>query len=203
MFNAMSHGLFKASATVLLIFLTCTAMSCGTSLKLRHDDERFSESPLPWENLMEDGTNAFEPSPEFPMEPSFPPEAIAKLAPHLGGNHELAEIALRRSVRNPVVLDGGVYGKVGTATFYAVPRSRIATYDRLYWSMMKVLSEKYGCFVKNKVVEGSTLRFYCRDKRSVVLWRAQNEQFLQFYGRQYDKLGRELIVDKHKVVARR
>lgn len=188
---------------LLLAWTTVTTMGCGSTLKLHRNDDQLSESPVAWTHLLEDGATAYEPSPEYPIEPTVPPEAIAKLAPRLGGNHLLAELALRRSVTNPVPLDLGVYGKVGTATFFAAPVKRIPDYDRLYWTMMKVLSEKYGCFVKTKLVTGSTLKFTCRDKRTVVLWRSKQEQFLQFYGRQYDAQGRELIVSKHKVIARR
>jgi hypothetical protein len=186
--------------------LGCFALlitSCGSALKLHSTEVPLSENPVGWDQIVEERGMTLEPSPEYPLETEVPPEDIARMAPRLGGNHVLAEIALRRSIRNPVLLDQGVYGKVGSATFFAAPIKKVPTYDRLYWSMMKVLSERYGCFIIRKETLGNKVRFRCRDKRTVVMWRGKQEQFLQFYARQYDDQGRELIVSGHKVMARR
>ena len=195
-------NLFPPFSGLLTACFTCL-LGCGASLKLRHYEDRLSESPIAWDHLINSSTQVFEPSPEYPIEPGFPLEDLARLAPRLGGNHLLAEIALRRSIRNPVLLDQGVYGKMGSATFFAAPLRRIPSYDRLYWVMMKVLSEKYGCFVTAKTVLGNSISFTCRDQRKVVMTRGKQDPFIHFYARQYDSDGAELVVINHKVIARK
>lgn len=194
------HKLKVLSFLLVAAWLGC---ACGSAMKLRHSENIFAGSPVAWDQVVTEKPVVFQPSPDYPVEAEVDPEELAIMASRLGGNHSLAEIAIRRAIRNPVLLDRGVYGKVGTATYFATTTDKIPTFDRLYWAMVKVLSEKYGCFMKTKSTQGSAVRFGCRDGRSVVMWRAKNDRYMQFYGRQYDRNGQELIVEKHQVIARR
>lgn len=105
-------------------------------------------------------------------------------------------------VENPEILDLGVYGKVGNATVFVAKQSTISNYDRLYWPLVQVLSKKYGCFIKNKRTRGNTQRFECADRRVIVVQRSIGGGFAKFSGRQFDLLGRELVV-KRRVAAYR
>ena len=187
---------------LLLPLLLVALYSCGSAVKLKHSEEIFASSPVGWDQVTTDKPVLFQPSADYPVEAEVDPEAIAIMASRLGGDHALAEIAIRQAIRNPVLLDRGVYGKVGTDTYFATTTDRIPNFDRLYWAMVKVLSEKYGCFMKNKSTSGNSIRFGCRDGRHVVMWRARNDRYMQFYGRQFDRDFRELHVEKHKIIAR-
>jgi hypothetical protein len=57
------------------------------------------------------------------------------------------------------VLDLGVYGKIGPNSIFVAERSAIPNYDRLYWVMVRILSEKYGCFIRRKVDRGDFVSF--------------------------------------------
>jgi hypothetical protein len=66
--------------------------------------------------------------------------------------------------------------------------------------MVKVLSEKYGCFMVSKQNGPEKTWVKCRDKRQIVFWKSKGQGFVQFYSRQYDKDGYEIVVQKKKVV---
>jgi hypothetical protein len=137
----------------------------------------------------------------------FSPENVSRLRleslpPEILGDPDRACLATGFSLERPQFLDVGVYGKIGTATAFVARRSKIADYDRLYWVMVRVLSEKYGCFIRKKTNLGQTVRFECRDQRVVVLDRDISGGFAKFSGRQFDQMGREIIV-KPRPVARR
>jgi hypothetical protein len=90
--------------------------------------------------------------------------------------------------------EGGAYGKVGSTTMFIADKRVIPDFDRLYWVMVKVLSEKYGCFMKRKHAEEKTVTVNCRDKRTIVFKRHEGSDWIQFYGKQFDIAGNELIV---------
>jgi hypothetical protein len=101
-------------------------------------------------------------------------------------------------MENPSLYEGGVYGKKGHVPVFAASLANIPNYDRLYWVMVKVLSEKYGCFIKRKQSTATQVAVECRDTRRVVFHRNRGDGWIQFYGRQYDKHGRELAVRSHQ-----
>lgn len=97
-------------------------------------------------------------------------------------------------IENVKSYEGGAYGKIGNSTVFIAEKNTIPDFDRLYWVMVKVLSEKYGCFMKKKYSEEKTVVVHCRDRRRIVFRRHQGSDWIQFYGRQYDLAGNELIV---------
>ncbi len=113
-----------------------------------------------------------------------------------------ASLAAGFALERPQFMDIGVYGKIGTSTAFVARRSKIQDYDRLYWVMVRVLSEKYGCFIHKKTNLGQTVRFECRDKRTIVLDRDISGGFAKFAGRQFDQMGREIIM-RYRPVAHR
>jgi hypothetical protein len=129
-------------------------------------------------------------------------DKLAMLPPDVRSAPELASIAVGYDLARPILYDLGVYGKVGNSTVFVTTRDRIADWDRLYWVMVRVLSEKYGCFITRRESRNNESRFTCRDGRSVVLKRQILDRMIYFYGRQYDREGRELIVQNRKVIAR-
>lgn len=122
---------------------------------------------------------------------------------YLQGNGRVERVIHDHIVREPVVYERGVYGKVGSATYYVSTLRQIPDWDRLYWVMIKVLSEKYGCFATGKDQIGHTQTFQCRDGRRIVFWRYKGNDWIQFHARQYDEWGNELIVDDGRLIERR
>lgn len=119
-------------------------------------------------------------------------------------NKSLVQLAeeIGPQFKNPKPFDLGLYGKVGTASFYISTPQNIPTTDRLYWVMVRVLSEKYGCFMVDKDTSGDHTSFTCRDGRRIGFTRFLNPDFVAFVSRQYDKAGYELVVNNRKIIQR-
>lgn len=113
----------------------------------------------------------------------------------------LDQLAAGFQMEKPVRYEGGVYGKKGHIPVFAARLADIPDYDRLYWVMVKVLSEKYGCFMKRKASTHSQVMVECRDKRRVVFHRNRGDGWIQFYGRQYNQEGKEVLIKDHRAIA--
>lgn len=94
-------------------------------------------------------------------------------------------------------LDLGFYGKLGSNSIFVADRSAIPDYDRLYWAMVRILSEKYGCFIRRKIDRGTSVSFQCRDRRTVTMARKISGRFSMLHVRQYDRSGR-IIESRNK-----
>ena len=108
--------------------------------------------------------------------------------------------ALPAALSQPEAYEGGVFGYMGSAKGYVADRKVIPDYNRLYWVMVKVLSEKYNCFIAAKQNRGDETWIQCRDKRQVVFWRDLNAKYIQFQARQFDREGYETAVRHHEIV---
>jgi hypothetical protein len=95
-------------------------------------------------------------------------------------------------------VDVGFLGKMGRSVVFAAEKRLIPDYDRLYWVMIRVLSEKYGCFVRRKIDRGDLVAFKCRDQRIVTFRRKMTRDHAVFKARQYGADGREIAVVKKK-----
>lgn len=115
-------------------------------------------------------------------------------------NSELSELVLNRSLSRPRLYEGGVLGRVGNAKMFVALRERIPNYNRLYWVMIKTLSEKYGCFMTGRVRKDNLDLISCRDSRKIGLWRSQGKNWIQFSARQFDNDGYEIAVRRRKIV---
>ena len=85
--------------------------------------------------------------------------------------------------------DGGRYSKVGSAAVYVASTKNIPNFDRLNWVIVRMLSEKYGCFLRSKVNIGNETRYGCRDERTIVFRRYKNRNWMVFHARQFDEIG--------------
>ena len=149
---------------------------------------------LDWGDLMHGRSVAVALRPETPIEFEVLPERTKKLALELRADPDLARFAVRRSLEKPAEFDQGVYGKLGTSTVYMAPIHRVRSSDRLYWTMVRVLSEKYGCFIVEKNRDAERFQFRCRDGRMVVMQRKIDSRVAHFWGRQYNANGDEVKV---------
>lgn len=91
-------------------------------------------------------------------------------------------------------VDVGFAGKMGHSVVFAAEKRLIPDYDRLYWVMIRVLSEKYGCFIRKKIDRGELVAFKCRDQRIVTFRRRLTEHYAVFKARQYRSDGREIVI---------
>ncbi len=128
---------------------------------------------------------------------------LTKLHPRIRGDAVLSRLVLTRGLEEPVPFDQGAVGKADDALFFVADAAKVPSTERLYWTMVKALSERYGCFMRQKVRKADVFQFRCRDGRRVVFWRRYSRDSAEFYARQFDAQGRELIVDDHKIVMRR
>lgn len=122
----------------------------------------------------------------------------SKEVPTKKADPTLEQLAAGFQMEKPARYEGGVYGKKGHIPVFAARLADIPDYDRLYWVMVKVLSEKYGCFIKRKASTQSQVHVECRDKRRVVFHRHRGDGWIQFYGRQYNQAGQEVAIRDHK-----
>ncbi len=129
----------------------------------------------------------------------YRPEKAARIAltggsDVISGDHERSRLALGFGLEKAQSLDAGVYGKLGKSTVFVAHRRDIPDYDRLYWVMIRVLSEKYGCFIKKKVPRDNQIGFQCRDRRMIVMQRDISGDYAKFVGWQYDQAGKEVVI---------
>ncbi|NDE13816.1 hypothetical protein EBZ80_02695 [bacterium] len=149
---------------------------------------------IDWGELMHGRAVTPELRPETPVEFEVLPERTERLSAKLRADPDLARIAVRRAIEKPTVFDQGVYGKLGSSTVYLAPSDRVGSSDRLYWTMVRVLSEKYGCFIVEKNRQDERFQFRCRDGRRVVMQRKIDRKVAHFWGRQYSANGEEVKV---------
>jgi hypothetical protein len=113
---------------------------------------------------------------------------------------ERSRAALLGDMQNAAPYAGGILGMKGSSKYFIAATSTIPEYDRLYWVIVKVLSEKYSCFIRAKQDIGLMTRFTCRDKRQVLFWKKKNNRFIEFTSRQFDRDGYEIQVIKKQIV---
>jgi len=135
--------------------------------------------------------------PEFDWRQNFW-SRIQSLPQDVRNHPEMSRLATYRPITEMKSFERGFLGKIGDTTIFGASRDRIADADRLYWVMVKVLSENYGCFMRGTKRSGNVFYFKCRDTRHIVFWRSEGRDWLEFIGRQYDASGREMVVDNHK-----
>lgn len=157
-------------------------------------DEAAKRLVIDWGDLMHGRSAVADLRPESPVEFEVLPERTGRLSADLRADPDLARLAVRRSLERPVVFDQGVYGKLGSSTVYMAPADRVGSGDRLYWTMVRVLSEKYGCFIVEKKREADRFQFRCRDGRRVVMNRKIDKRVAHFWGRQFTATGEEVEV---------
>lgn len=110
------------------------------------------------------------------------------------GMNSISDELSRLGARNIQRLDLGVYAKIGSRVVFVADRKVVSDYDRLYWVMVKILSEKYGCFITRKIDMGEQVYFRCRDRRTVAMLRRLSGNFAVLQSRQYDSSGVEIQI---------
>lgn len=177
-----------------LIFFTILT-SCGRMVGIDKDDGSGSRSglysePVSW-TAQKPMLDWLKYHPE-----KISPRAVSSLKPELQLDQERSKLAIGYGIEKPQPMDLGVYGKIGPSTVFVASRKQIPDYDRLYWVMIRVLSEKYGCFIRRKFPYENQIGFECRDRRTVVMQRAMSRDHVKFVGWQFDPKGKEVILPK-------
>lgn len=189
----VSFGCKSLRKILLSAVLTCSCETDSTQPKtldphLLTDSK--AESFVTWDEILESRPKHFADA-SVTLSSST---ALASSSDSRSTDDMLVQWTQELKIKNPKDYEGGVYGKVGNATVFITARAKIADFDRLYWVMVKVLSEKYGCFIVRKKSSEQIVSVDCRDKRRIVLRRSAGSEWIMFYGRQYDRQGREIII---------
>lgn len=189
----------------LVIVVSMLNISCITPEEIQLDEER---SELEWNEIMETSSErptlrqhaARSPGRSSSAVLPRPPDNLYRLIQYMPRDSNI--IAIQSPSRLPVSspYEGGFYGTRGLTKIFIAPTSKIGDYSRLYWVMVKVLSEKYGCFMVAKQYAGDTTRVFCRDKRQIVFWQSRTKDWIQFASRQYDREGFEIAVKRRRIV---
>jgi len=157
------------------------------------------EHGMPWQDLMSRKETDLDPG-KWVDGAMLTPERLAKLPPAVRQAPELAQLVVSRSLENPSFYEGGVFGLTGSAKVFVGTTDKIKDEYELYYIIVKVLSEKYGCFMIGKQNVGDTVNVTCRDKRRIVFWKARGPGWVGFHTRQFDRDGYEIQVRQRKIV---
>src|SRR5690606_2234310 len=103
-------------------------------------------------------------------------------------------------IENPTPYAGGILGTKGDAKYFIASTSVVPGFNRLYWVMVQLLSERYSCFMRTKQDVGHITRVTCKDGRQVMFWKKKNPGYIEFVSRQFDREGYEIKVIRRKIV---
>jgi len=109
---------------------------------------------------------------------------------------QLSDLAKKFQIEKPQYYQNGIYGKRGHMVLFATRKKNLIHPYQFYWAMVKVLSKKYGCFMKEKVVKKNHTTFRCRDGRSVLFTSYEGTKWRLFSGRQFNRNGEEIIMSR-------
>lgn len=185
---------------VLTVLLLC--WGCSHGLPVADQQRDLFASEIGWEEIVHHNAQVFmlESRPEFEDPQNLQARYLA-LPPDLQKSPELARLAIKRSLENPQIWESGVAGILGTAKYYVTTTSRIKDFDQLYVIMVRMLSQKYGCLMIEKQNFSPELtRVRCRDFRQILMWRSIGPDWIQFYARQFDRDGYEIMVKQRRIV---
>jgi hypothetical protein len=115
----------------------------------------------------------------------------------LRSNEQMARLAAFRDMDHVQAYEKGIWGKSSGAGHFAASSVAYRDPRRLYWVMVKALSEKYGCFMRERRMISNINYFRCRDRRQVVIWKNTGPGWVEFIARQYDRHGHEIHVQNH------
>ncbi len=74
----------------------------------------------------------------------------------------------------------GVYGKKNNSWYFLGDKNIVENNDRMYWNIVRVLSEKFGCFSNQKKDDGNKLKFRCRDGKKIIVRRQLDDKHAFF-----------------------
>jgi hypothetical protein len=107
---------------------------------------------------------------------------------------DLYRSAASMNVEHLSYMDYGVYGKRGGTVIFLAHQDDVRSEDQLYWTMVKVLSGKFGCFMKARTKTDRSYSFRCRDGRRVDIRHGQAGMTQYFSVRQFDDYGRQILI---------
>jgi hypothetical protein len=187
------------SSVLFSSLLLCLGVATGCVPKEELDSDDLEPS-MEWEDILSHEASG------DPIEEEGPAPSAAETAPVMSKKQaiesqvERSRAALLGDIQNASPYAGGILGMKGSSKYFIATRTTIPEYDRLYWVIVKVLSEKYSCFIRAKQDIGLMTRFTCRDKRQVLFWKKKNNHFIEFTSRQFDRDGYEIQVIKKQIV---
>jgi hypothetical protein len=180
-------------------FLLCLGVATGCVPKEELDSDDLEPS-MEWEDILSHEASGNEIEEETTASSAAQTAPLMSKKQAMDAQVERSRAALLGDIQNAAPYAGGILGMKGSSKYFIATVSTIPEYDRLYWVIVKVLSEKYSCFIRAKQDIGLMTRFTCRDKRQVLFWKKKNNRFIEFTSRQFDRDGYEIQVIKKQIV---
>ncbi len=177
----------------LLLLLLGAAVGCVPKEEI---DSKDLEPSMDWEDIMSHNDVRAENS----ASSAAVTAPVMRKKQAIEAHVEKSRQAILGNVENAAPYAGGILGIKGNSKYFIVSTTNIPEYDRLYGVIVKVLSEKYSCFIRSKQDIGLMTRFTCRGKRQVLFWKKKNDRFIEFTARQFDRDGYEIQVVRKQIV---
>ena len=179
-------------------------ISCQTNYELKFDEDQKSKRPqIDWNDLLTQKKHNLKIHAKSYIDHGASSRRYQRVPATIRKNPRLSKLVVDHFIKNPEIIDKGVYGKRGAITKFVALRSDIPTNERLYWAQVKTLSEKYGCFIRSRWKKKNVMGFTCRDKRTIVQWKYYGDDYIGFLSRQFDKHGRPILVRNHEIINQR
>jgi hypothetical protein len=188
-------NMWSAGKAAVLAWCLALAPGCTPPEELDGDD---LEPSMDWEDLvsMEHGLQGADRDTAETVAVQRPKARPAAYRP--AGSLDRS-VALS-TIENPAPYAGGILGTRGDSKYFIASTEVVPGYNRLYWVIVKVLSERYSCFMRTKLDVGPMTRFTCKDGRQVLFWKKKNPEYVEFVARQFDREGYEIKVIRKKIV---
>ncbi len=175
--------------TSILSVIGLAMAGCQTRDHLLLKDSDFpadaDEDGVPWKDLGDA-------SPNFDAQTSVPVESVSKA---LQKDYTLFTLAKNYQIERPKLLGVGVVGRRKDSVLYATTWARLQqSEDRAYWDLIRVLSQRYGCLMRQRQKHADGYTFTCRDHRQVTLRFQRDGEHYLIVGNQRDRFGRDLFV---------
>ena len=146
-----------------------------------------------WEDLIGGRNFHYQPSPDDRFEVFSDNVIVKKMPAEIANDKVLRYLALSRFLEKPEKFGPGLFGNVSGAGRFVAFLEDVPNWDQLYWVQVLALSKKYACFIVDKSRVNDETIFECRNKRLVKMWRSRGDDWIEFYVRQYDQSGKEIL----------
>lgn len=106
----------------------------------------------------------------------------------------------KTSITSMKYYDLGVFGKLKESTVFISTVNSLPNWTRTYWAIVRILSDKYGCYMQKKLHLGTNIAFKCKDGRIVAFQYGRKGRFRFIKGSQFDKNGNSLYIINHEKI---
>ena len=171
---------------VVTVLLAVGCKSRGDELR----DEDLKLKPQDWQEFSSGDLSPLD----------IPPPPMPAHAAHGARGWPASAAEVQAGLVMPSPFAGGTLGMQGTSRVFVVAKSKAATEPRLQWIQVKLLSERYGCFLRARLELIENTWTWCKDGRQIIFWNRRSHDYLAFKSRQFDAQGHEIEVRRRQMV---